>query len=128
MRLLRYRKSAAGSIVRGLVHDVPVVERIAALRAEFRRIFGILRLPAAFVAFIGWYARRLWIAAVPAEPTLVDRSARASPAVRYRLQLSAIHAEFARISGFGASKSSLFNISSISERLYTNSTLPLTFV
>ena len=94
MRLLRYRRSAAGSIVRGLAHDVPVVERIAALGAEFRQLSARLRLPSAFIAAVLRNARRLGRAALAAELPFVKRSARARPAIALdRLGLTAFGAE-----------------------------------
>ena len=76
--------------------DVLVVELIAALRAEFGRMLGVFRLPAALVTAVQRLGRGLLRAAFGAELALVDRAAGADPAVG-GLGSAALHTEFARI-------------------------------
>ena len=74
--------------------DVLVVELVAALRAEFGRMLGVFRLPAALVTAVQRLGRGLLRAAFGAELALVDCAAGADPAVG-GLGSAALHTEFA---------------------------------
>ena len=72
-----------------------VIERIAAFRAEFRRIMRIGGLPAAFIAAVEWRAFRLLGSTVLTEFSFVDRAAGTGPAVGVsRLRRTAFRTEF----------------------------------
>ena len=73
---------------------IAIVKGIAALRAELGRMGGIVRLPAALVALVLGHAGGLFRPALSAEFPLVHRAAGAGPAVRGRLGLAALGAEF----------------------------------
>ena len=57
------------------LHFICIVKRIAALRAEFRRIFRIRRIPTTFIALVKRLACRTFRTAPLAEITLVHRTA-----------------------------------------------------
>ena len=70
------------------------VESIAALRAEFGRILGVFRLPAALVTTVNGLVGRLLCTAFRAEFTLVHMTAGTNPALgctTLRAELAGIH-------------------------------------
>ena len=74
--------------------NITVIERIAALRAEFRGLLTRLRLPAAFIAPEGALCLRSFCAAVLTECTVVLRSAgRAEPCSKLPASHSSASAE-----------------------------------
>ena len=78
---------------------IPLIEWIAALGAEFRRVRRVGRLPAALIAAIDRRSCRTLCAAFGAELTGIDRAAGACPAGR-RFGLGLFRAAFrAEITG-----------------------------
>ena len=86
----------------GSGNGVAVVERVAALGAELRRVGRVFRLPAALVAFESLHGGRARSAALGAEFALVHRAARARPALVRGLGLAAVAAELAGVAGLTA--------------------------
>ena len=74
---------------------VTLVELIAAFGAEFRRILGIFRLPAALVATVQGLSHWLLGTTLGAELTLIDTAAGTGPAKH--LRVAAIGAELAGV-------------------------------
>lgn len=90
------RDTPKGASFAGSSTDVAIVKWVSAFRAELRRMGGIVRLPAAFVAFVLGYTGGLRTAAVLTEFTLVYRAAGAGPAICIlRPRGTALRAEFA---------------------------------
>ena len=77
--------------------SVVFIKGIAALRTEFRRIFRILRFPAAFVAAVKQSAGRLGLPALRTELSFIHGAAGTAPAVCLRLRLAALCAEISFI-------------------------------
>ena len=78
-----------------LAHNITIVKRIAALRAETRGLGWILGCPAALVTAILRYTCRLFTAAVLAELTRIFRAAGTDPAsVISRLRAAAFGTKF----------------------------------
>lgn len=76
--------------------DVVFIERIAAFRAEFRRMIGIFGFPTAFVTPIEGSAGRFRFAALTAEFSLIDCTAGTGPSF-CRPGLAAFQTKFAGI-------------------------------